>query len=137
MSALRCSLCGISYPYRKDFKVCPIHHVETDYFNNVEPDPDWDDKAKRLYLKLVEDDRRPYPKVEGVSLVEEDGRLFVNHSDLVRAGFRPPVGGDSFKLFELDGRVYELQGWHESGRRWWVEDVAEAPEIVTPPAEAK
>src|SRR5690348_5243480 len=119
-------MCGISYPAHSEFRNCPIHDVETDYIQD-DVDDDWREKAQNLYLQTKQNERRPYPKVDNVKIVEENGRLFVDHGDLFRAGFRPSVlAGGRFAMFELDGVIYELQGWHESGRRWWIEAVGHA-----------
>ncbi len=130
MSSLRCTLCGINYPLRQEFVVCPIHEEETTKVKD-DHDPDWDTKAKALYTRLVSDSLRPFPRVEGVEVVEEDGRLYVRQADLVAAKLNINVIGPSFRLFEIDDWVYETQGWHEGGRRWWVERVGPKLEITS------
>lgn len=63
-----------------------------------------------------------------MALIEDAGLLFVNQADLIRAGMLRSHLGQSFHLFELDGAVYETQGWDEPRRRWWVERVSDALE---------
>src|SRR5690242_17311313 len=104
-------MCGINYPVHPDLRVCQIHGIPTDAFSDQEPDQDWREKAQKLAAELrAQDEDRPFPRVTDVPITEEDGRLWVTQSDLVRAGFRPSVlAGGRFALFELDGKVYELQ----------------------------
>lgn len=130
MAAYRCTLCGISYPAKPQFKTCPIHDEPTDRFDNVEPDPDWQEKGKRVYEHAMRQAelRGPIPLARGVAVVEECGRLFVQQGDLWRSGvvisWMQPT---QFYLFELeDGWIYETQGWDEPRRRWWVERLAES-----------
>ena len=126
MSSLRCSMCGINYPVQGAFNNCPVHGIDTDLMQ-ADPDPDWTARAERLMasLKRAEEGGDAIPRVEDVPLHTEHGRLWVSDWDLVRAGVRF-AKNQSFRLFELDGMIYETQGWHESGRRWWVELVAPA-----------
>lgn len=127
--SLRCTLCGIDYPPVRDFLVCPIHQEETTPNPGHEPDADWRERAQRLYQQLKgleKQEYRPYPAVQDVRVHDESGVLFVYQTDLIHAGLRIPVSAPSFQLFELDGAVYETQGWDNPRRRWWIDLVAEA-----------
>ena len=142
MPSFRCSLCGINYPYHNDFRKCQIHDEDTELLREVEPDENWQERAKALYLRLLDAKYRPFPKVEGVEIHEEHGMLWVAHSDLLRAGFRPSVlaGGKVNgypALFEIGGKVYEIQGWDERTRRWWIEYVGEPFPWIEQPQEAR
>lgn len=131
VGSLRCTLCGIAYPPLRDFLTCPIHEEATEPDPGHDADPDWREKAQRLWRQLKAaalEPERPYPRVENVPVLDEGGQLFVKQTDLIRAGLRIPVHSPSFQLFELDGYVYEIEGWDEPRRRWWVERVA--PSIV-------
>lgn len=142
MAASRCRLCGISYPAITQFETCPIHEERTTYLNTAEPDEDWQrsyERVAKLAQQSAEISDRPYPFARGVTAVEEDGLLFVDQSEMQRAGVRlSRMQPDQAYLFELeDGWVYETQGWHESRRRWWVERVAEADAPVAPVVRAE
>jgi len=136
--ARRCSLCGINYPNIPQFYKCPIHDEATQWFANVEPDKDWQGNHERLDKQIkfsTENHDRAFPIVRGVVAVEEDGRYFVDQTEMQRAGVRlSRMQPDQFYLFELeDGWVYETQGWAESRRMWWVERVAVAIVLPTAP----
>jgi hypothetical protein len=116
--------------------VCPIHGEPTEFFGGNEPDEDWRPNLERLerLMKQVEEEtalHAPLPRVEGVSVIEDNGRLFVSQTALQRAGLRlSRMMPDQFYLFALDdGFVYETQGWDNPRRRWWVERVA--PEVTS------
>ena len=46
MPARRCSLCNIQYPAVLRFEECPVCGEGTNYFSNVQEDPDWLDLAQ-------------------------------------------------------------------------------------------
>lgn len=131
MAALRCSLCGISYPVLPQFTVCPIHDEETAAVKNIDPDPDWMAQFERLQRQVEKSNEltRVIPLIRGVEPHEEAGLLWVTSDSLYRSGakFNSAFGG--FYLFELeDGWVYETQGWDEPRRRWWIERVTRSAE---------
>lgn len=139
MAAYRCPLCGINYPTTQLFSSkCPIHDVPTNFIREEQPDEDWEPRAKsiRLRLKREEELGRPIPRIQGVEVIEDDGRLYIPQRDLIKAGLHYASNGPSFRMFELDGWIYELQGWHESARRWWIEKVAPAKDPEPEPAPA-
>lgn len=127
MAARRCTLCGISYPTMPQFSTCPVHEEPTDYLSNVDPDPDWQASMERLAKQATKDAalKRVVPLVPDVKVVEDGGLLWVDQTEMHRAGARlSHMVPDQFHLFELeDGWVYETQGWDEPRRRWWVERV--------------
>lgn len=53
-------------------------------------------------------------------LFEKDGLLWVTHQDLLDAGYSAL---EDFSIVYLNGVFYELQGYAESPRSWWVEEV--------------
>ena len=123
MAARRCTFCDVNYPAVAQFQTCPIHNEETDLLQNANHSPDWKEKLAALQVAKA-DSERPIRLVRGVAAYEDGGILWVNQEELYRAGARINSRGPSFALFELeDGCVYETQGWHESGRRWWVEQM--------------
>lgn len=130
LAARRCSTCGISYPVIQQFEKCPIHETGTHYQASTEPDEDWQAQYERLAKQAARDAEVAgvYPLVRGVSVVEEDGRYFIDNATLHRAGVRfSRMQPDQFYLFELeDGWIYETQGFDDPRRRWWVERVAES-----------
>jgi len=114
--------------------VCPIHGEPTEFFGGNEPDEDWRPNFERL-MKQQERDaaiKAALPHVAGVSVVEDNGRLFVSQTALQRAGLRlSRMMPDQFYLFALDdGFVYETQGWDNPRRRWWVERVTNEKELL-------
>lgn len=128
MAALRCLLCGVSYPKVQQFAVCPLHGEETSLVK-ADPDPDWKEQLTRLKAQAdkAAEIARPVPRVQGVEPYTEHGLLWVDQRMLMDAGFRISRIASSFRLFELeDGFVYETQGWDEPNRRWWVERVLDA-----------
>lgn len=132
MAARRCSACGIRYPSLEQFRVCPIHNEQTEFISE-EPDADWRPSFERLLKKQEREAavNADIPRVEGVPVVEENGRMFVSQMALQNAGLRlSRMMPDQFYLFELDdGWVYETQGWDNPRRRWWVERVAEVDAV--------
>jgi hypothetical protein len=46
----RCSNCSIHYPPQQRFEVCDVCEEPTSYFNNVEPDQEWEEAVK--YARL-------------------------------------------------------------------------------------
>lgn len=130
LAARRCTMCGINFPVVLQFAVCPIHDEPTTLRENTDPDEHWKERFDYLLKKAEADGllaARVFPLARGVSVIEEDGRLFVDQSELHRAGTRlSRMQPDQFHLFELeDGWVYETQGWDEPRRRWWVDRVVE------------
>jgi hypothetical protein len=131
VAARRCSSCGISYPNISQFTTCPIHDELTSYLGNSDADEDWQVNYERLSKQAVraaEVNERVFPLIRGVSVVEEDGRYFVDNAKLHQAGVRfSRMQPDQFYLFELeDGWIYETQGFDDPRRRWWVDRVAPA-----------
>ena len=128
MAALRCSLCGVSYPRMSQFLTCPLHGEETMQVRD-DPDPDWKEQLARLKAQAdkAEELSRTIPLLHGIEPYTEHGLLWVTQEAMYKAGFRISHISPSFRLFELDdGFVYETQGWDEPGRRWWVERVLDA-----------
>lgn len=135
MAARYCASCNINYPSLVQFQTCPIHGERTDMKPNRDADDDWQvqvERAQRKHDKHRDLAERTIPLVHDVSVIEEGGLFFVNQEALQRAGLRlSRMMPNQFYLFELDdGWIYETQGWDEPRRRWWVEPVAEAPDLA-------
>lgn len=66
----------------------------------------------------------PIVVIEGVIDVQKDegGRFWVKQMDLTNKGVYSSHLG-SFRVLELNGVLFEIQGWHEGQRRWWIERV--------------
>jgi hypothetical protein len=113
----------------EQFRECPIHNEATQLLHQSDPDDDWQANFERLskQAKSATDIQRTIPLIHDVEVIEEHGVLFVSQPALQQAGVRfSTMQPDQFYLFELeDGWIYETQGFHDGGRRWWVERVME------------
>lgn len=113
--------------------VCPIHDEPTEYYGSHEPDEDWRAHLDRMQKQQEREAaiKAALPHVNGVPVIEDNGRLFVSQEALQRAGLRlSRMMPDQFYLLQLDdGWVYETQGWDNPRRRWWVERVSPANEV--------
>ena len=101
---------------------CPACGEELAGNPNEGPDADWQEQIERRLKQLaaLEDDAVLLgpPEIGDIDIYEEHGLLWVSNFDFwPRLGYRPP----SFFRFTVNGQEYEIQGWHESKRRWWVE----------------
>lgn len=143
MTARRCTLCGVNYPWLAQFSRCPIHDEDTTTVEG-EADEDWKQafELRQKWANESEELRRHIPLVRGVAVQEETlvneiedvvvtmTTLFVDQTELQRGGLRlSRMQPDQFYLFQLeDGWIYETQGWDNPRRRWWVERVIESEE---------
>lgn len=106
------------------------------------PDPDWEDRARAGLAEAPEfmfffiELSQPVLRVEAeAEIVEEDGRLFVDHQALLDAGY---LNIEADKVMMLNGRFYEVLGRDRKRSRWWVGEIdpeaefADVPVLSTP-----
>lgn len=123
-------MCGVNMPVRvaQQYRgVCPACGEELAGNPNEGPDPDWKEQLERKKEQMAafEEDAVLIgpPELGHLDIYEEHGLLWVSNFDFwPRLGYRP----GTFFRFKVNGQEYEIQGWHESGRRWWVEGVTDA-----------
>lgn len=123
MAARRCSLCGINYPALSSYQAvtrCPIHEEDMVYDTDLEPDDDWEQRAREIAEEytLAEEDGSLIPDIDGDSLFIQNGRTFVFSWDVVERGIshRLPDGA----LLRVGEDVYEVIGYIDAMRAYWV-----------------
>ena len=120
MAARRCSLCGISYPDNYRFQKCPVHGEATDYFNNVDPDENWEWLATAVQrgIALNAQDDELIPTLHDVAVTTSGGQLFISSHDVIRAGIRHRL--QPLELVRIGQQVFEIQGYIDATRDYWV-----------------
>lgn len=120
MSARRCSLCGINYPDKPEFRECPVHEGnQTWHMARQEPDEFWDWKATELQLRSGK-----LPRVRGGLVALQDGSILLTGAALAANPWKPedgdffeailPTPGDGEPcdcLWEVLFRAEPLDGW--------------------------
>ena len=112
-----CAECDLRYPASQ--LKCLVCEGSTKLQGGMPPS-DWKQQVEAV---LNPPDPEPVliTEVPGVIMVfEEAGLLWVQQIDLTTRGVMLSHLS-TFTLLEINGVVYELQGWHESKRRWWIQ----------------
>jgi len=125
MASYLCPECDVRFP--STFVVggvCPLHRAAMTYNPVTAADPNWSElfeRAKAEYTRQ-ENGRRAVPIAPDIEIVEEHGLLWLRQADLLALNIQRQQGL-GFWPIEIRGVLYEAQGWHESGRRWWIEAI--------------
>jgi hypothetical protein len=106
---------------------CQVCEEKTHLIGNEEPDDDWERlvtwKRRTRWLAEQIADVIPGPKnEEPLPIFEEGGLFWISDWELRRSGVTPPADRHMF-LFRANGHIWETQGWYESSRLWWIEEV--------------
>jgi hypothetical protein len=130
MAAQRCAKCGINYPtWLKQCLVCDQATFSSPF---SAPDPDWEDVARAKlneepdFMFFFVELEVPVLRLEAeAEIVEENGRLFVDHQDLLDAGY---LNIETDKVVMLNERFYEVLGRDRTrGKtrygRWWINEI--------------
>lgn len=122
MAAYRCSMCAINYPVQGGHTTCPACEEPTTYFSDLQQDAGWKERVDMLVgagkdvwvLDMGDEQIIQY----------EDGQLFVPYVDTYRAGVRHRMpDGQLFSTLAYGERAYyEVLGYHDAGRRYWVRE---------------
>lgn len=121
MTALRCSLCGIGYPYEPyRFSKCPIHDEPTWLDSKSEPDEAWLERSARIqrHMELDAQVAEAIPVIEA-KVVHADGQLWVSSHDVIRSGIRFQLQPDD--LIRIGQQHFEIQAYSDSLRAYLVE----------------
>lgn len=103
------------------FTKCQVCEEQTSYFSDLKPTEDW--------AAMVESRQQPADDFPGIVdlgdqavVMVEDGELFLPYALAYRAGLRAKMpDGQLFSLLVFGQRLhYEVQGWDEPRRRYWV-----------------
>jgi hypothetical protein len=141
VASRRCSSCGISYPTDQRFYKCPVHGEPTAYFQNVEPDENWQWAATAIQMQL----ERAAADVSPITILDltpepiPGGLYTLNAHDVIRAGaqlrgeevfvIEPP---EAPKTGEPCDCFWEVVGYHDGTRQWIVQPVR-VPDYVPAP----
>lgn len=121
MPTYRCSICAINYPVQSAFTTCKVCEDKTSYISNAKPHEDW---AAMVARRTAEADDMPgiIDLGDQAVVLAEDGELFLPAMLAYRAGLRAKMAdGQLFSLLAFGERLhYEVLGWDEPRRRWWV-----------------
>ena len=124
MPASKCESCDLLMPIGE--KECHVCQGKTTQSPTLVCPYDWHKEVKKRQAVVIappDDEYEVIKEVPDVIMVyKEGGRLWVNQVDLSRRGV-VLSHLKSFDLLEMNGVVYELQGWHFSKRRWWIDRV--------------
>lgn len=118
-TAMRCSICGISYPPQITQCLVPDcsgqlwpQHVDG-------PDEDWQEQvAAKAGIPLLYS--TAHPPNAGCEIREYRGHLFVKHDDLLRVGY---INLEAGRIVLLHERFFELAGYSQSTGYWWIVEV--------------
>lgn len=122
----RCSVDGISFPpsYGK-FGTCPVCGERTSYFNDVEPDEDWEWKATLLQeqLKTAEESAIDLgalgiKSVPTTVKVKFEHGYWIHYWDLYHAGVRDKLAEG--ELIRVGEQVFEVLEYVETLRSFAV-----------------
>lgn len=126
--ARRCTYCSVQFPPSES--KCLICGELTWPMYKTGPDSDWRDTVKRklgeqAYLPLGEAPEGgayalPHPPDLVVALHIGDGRMWLPHAVLIDAGYRHLEDGS---IVFVNSRFYELMGYSESRKMWWIEEM--------------
>ena len=121
MPARTCAECKLSFPV--SYLQCPICHGPSKYDVAQKEDSDWKARVDSVAESFTSE--ALIRVVKGVIPIDKDdaGRLWVSQLELTRQGLAYSYL-HSFDLVEIDGALFELQGYHPSKRRWWIEKMA-------------
>ena len=120
MPARRCSTCGINYPVDYRFQQCPIHKEGTDFFQGLEVDEDWEQRALRLreHLALQALDAELIPVVE-TTVRLRDGNYWIHAWDVIDSGVRHRL--NEGELIQVGKQTFEVLAYVEAQREYLVE----------------
>lgn len=103
------------------FTKCPVCDEQTSYFSDLKPQQDW---AAVVETRTTTADDMPgiVDLGDEAVVMEECGELFLPYPFAYRAGLRSKMAaGQLFSILVFGNRlVYEVQGWDEPRRRYWV-----------------
>ena len=130
MAARRCSMCGINYPTSiqmgQTFTKCAVCDGNTDYIQNVDVDDDWKENVRRkLNPETPPKEKTPVP----VTREQHDGEeyCFVSSYDLIEQDMirsQDPTSMDYDMVLELEGKFWEIMGYDNARRRFWISEIA-------------
>lgn len=122
MPAYRCSLCGINYPTVGQFSSCPVCEEKTSWFSDLNPHADWKERTEAVHDRSQDEVLGIFDLGDAAIVVVDQGELFLPAQAAYRAGLRSAFkAGMLFSLLVMGNRLtYEVQGWDEARRRWWV-----------------
>jgi len=90
------------------------------------PDEDWREKVRKsLGFDPPEEEQKvafalPHPPDLSIALHIADGRMWVPHDVLIDAGYSYLEDGS---IVFVNNRFYELIGYSQSRKMWWVEEL--------------
>lgn len=120
MSARRCARCAINYP--GNATLCPVCDGDLEYFSYLSPDPDWQRQAADAISAGETEILGVIDLGDSVIPLLEDGHLFIPFAQVYQAGYRYRLPeGQLLALLAFGNRLhYEVLGYHQEGRRYWV-----------------
>jgi hypothetical protein len=116
-TAMRCSLCGISYP--PGYTHCLLPDCQGSLWAQFKdgPDDDWQELvAEKAGVPILYS--AVHPPNGRCEVREYHGHWFVKHDDLITLGYQALEGGSIIRINEV---FYELAGYSQSTGYWWVE----------------
>jgi len=134
MAARRCGLCGINYPPRNDFKVCPVHGEDTAYFSDLEEHEHWAWQATALMARIsperASDVSGALPVVAVEITKDEEGRHWISSLALIRLGLQKRLVADD--VIEIPRHeppkttdhpcdcLWQVVAYRDSSRSYWI-----------------
>jgi hypothetical protein len=112
-------MCAANYPPEMEGRACPQCNERLYLQPEEEPDPDLLHYAEQSRPLL-----EPGPgssKGSVVRVEERDGLFWISDASLKENGY---FGLTTFERIEIEGLLYEIQGFKASSAEWWVELVA-------------
>jgi hypothetical protein len=123
VSARRCSLHGINYPFNQYH--CPVckaagfEDTATSYIEDEETDEDWQARSKQLIRGMEEaaEEQDLIPTLEA-HVRHEAGYYFIEARDVIRSGIWQRL--KPLDLFRVGNQVFEVEVYVESWREYAV-----------------
>jgi len=123
VAASRCAICNISFPH--DITKCVVCDEPLLLSPFAQPDENWEDLARVLlgenpeymffFIELY-----PHRADNNVPLTLEADQLWVKHTHALEAGYMSIEDG---MILYLNNIFYEVQGWSERRKSWWVLEI--------------
>jgi hypothetical protein len=103
--------------------LCDFCAEQTFWVSDEVHDRDW--QSRVVQLQLAEEKEMAnavehaldFPVLD-VEISVRNGERFIDAHDVIRAGLSHRMGKGS--LIEIDGGVYEVQGYNETRREYWI-----------------